>query len=121
MALRVGIVGFETGTHWGGYASAGRHSSAVELAGFVWGRELPDPARETLPDTDVPVYELAGGRPPSHVLELPRANYVFADFCESVVAGRTALMDTADTLATMEADLAVREAARTGERRAVGR
>jgi predicted dehydrogenase len=61
-----------------------------------------------------------GERPLAEVIELPPAKNVFAEFCESIVAGRTALVDTADTLATMEAVLAVREAARTGRKVTVG-
>lgn len=59
----------------------------------------------------------AGGERPLHeVVELPAPINVFAEFCESIVSGRPALVDTADTLATMEAVLAVRQAARNGQR-----
>jgi predicted dehydrogenase len=57
-----------------------------------------------------------GERPLSEVTELPPPKNVFADFVESIAAGRPALIDTADTLATMEAVLAVRDAARSGRK-----
>jgi predicted dehydrogenase len=60
--------------------------------------------------------DAAGERPLAEVVALPQPINVFAEFCESVVAGRQALVDTADTLATMEAVLAVRAAARSGQR-----
>ena len=122
MALRVWIVGFDE------LDLGGRLTRALvdirawwSWPGSCGGGTCPIPPGETLPDTDVPVYESPAGVPPRTCSSCRGWNYVFADFCESVVAGRTALMDTADTLATMEADLAVREAAHTGERRAVGR
>ena len=61
----------------------------------------------------------SGERPPEELMTFPEAKNVFAEFCESIVAGRTALMDTEDTLATMEATLAVLEAARSGQKVAV--
>jgi myo-inositol 2-dehydrogenase/D-chiro-inositol 1-dehydrogenase len=62
-----------------------------------------------------------GERPLQEAMALPGATNVFADFVESIAAGTPALVDTADTLATMEAVLAVREAARTGAKVRVGR
>jgi myo-inositol 2-dehydrogenase/D-chiro-inositol 1-dehydrogenase len=61
-----------------------------------------------------------GERPLTEVMELPPPKNVFAELCESIVAGRPALMDTADTLATMDAVLAVRAAARPGRKVALG-
>lgn len=57
-----------------------------------------------------------GERPLSDLGEYPPLINVFAEFCESIVAGRPALMDRDDTLATMEATLAVRQAARSGQK-----
>lgn len=57
-----------------------------------------------------------GERPLSEVAELPPVKNVFADFVESIAAGKPALIDTADTLTTMEAVLAVRDAARSGQK-----
>jgi predicted dehydrogenase len=56
-----------------------------------------------------------GERPLEEVVALPPARNVFADFVESVASGRPALIDTADALATMDAVLAIRRAARTGQ------
>ena len=64
--------------------------------------------------------DATGERPLQEVLALPPPKNVFADFCESIVANKPALIDTADTLATMEAVLAVREAARSGQRVRLG-
>ncbi|MBI3973428.1 MAG: Gfo/Idh/MocA family oxidoreductase [Chloroflexi bacterium] len=57
-----------------------------------------------------------GQRDLAEVIAFPAPRNVFADFVESIVAGRPALVDTDDTLATMEAVFAVRDAARTGRR-----
>ena len=59
--------------------------------------------------------DASGERPLREVVAFPPARNVFADFCESLVAGHPALVDTEDTLATMEAVFAVRKAARTGQ------
>lgn len=61
-----------------------------------------------------------GERELSAVVELPPAVNVFSDFVESLIAGRPALVDTADVIATMEAVFAAREAARTGQRVVAG-
>ena len=58
----------------------------------------------------------SGECPLAEVVDLPPARNVFADFCESLAAGRTAVIDTADTLATMDAVFAIRHAARSGEK-----
>lgn len=60
--------------------------------------------------------DATGERPLQDVIELPKPTNVFADFCESIVTGSAALVDTADVLATMEAVFAVRDAARTGRK-----
>jgi myo-inositol 2-dehydrogenase/D-chiro-inositol 1-dehydrogenase len=64
--------------------------------------------------------DASGERPLTEVTAFPPARNVFADFCESLVAGRPALVDTEDTLATMEAVFAVRKAARTGQKVRLG-
>jgi predicted dehydrogenase len=61
-----------------------------------------------------------GERPLDEVIAPPEAVNVFAEFCESIETGRKALMDTEDTLATMEATLAVLDAARSGRKVVVG-
>jgi hypothetical protein len=66
------------------------------------------------------VVDASGERPLSDVTEVPPARNVFADFCESLVARRPAMVDTEDTLATMEAVFAARTAARTGQKVRLG-
>ena len=60
MPLRVGIVGFEPGTHWTGYTSAAQQSPDVELAGVALRRDLAATMREQIAAWRVPVYEDAG-------------------------------------------------------------
>lgn len=57
-----------------------------------------------------------GERPLETVMALPPVRNVFADFLTSIMAGRPALVDTADTLTIMEAALSVREATRSGRK-----
>ena len=64
--------------------------------------------------------DASGERPLREVVAFPPARNVFADFCESLVAGHPALVDTEDTLATMDAVFAVRKAARTGQKVRLG-
>ena len=60
MSLRIGIVGFEPGTHSHGYLSAAEQSPEVELAAVAYRpdllAELPGPMSKQLSALDVPVY-----------------------------------------------------------------
>jgi predicted dehydrogenase len=89
------------------------NDSWLSILGTEAKIEIDRRNRATLLDAD-------GERPLQGVVALPEPVNVFAEFCESIVAGRPALMDTADTLATMEAVLAVRDAARSGRKVALG-